>query len=541
MTTKISRRKILQLAPVPALFPWIRVQALEPTTSRVYPGVDGKLVYVADARGNTIIDASHAGYKGGGARIPRVPIAETIWPVTGDNSQHIQDAIDRLSSLPLKSDGFRGTLLLKAGYYHLSKPLKIQASGIVLRGEGMEDTGTILVGTRTSNPEDTRRKTLVEIGGESGAMVQENTRQTISDEYVPTGARSFRVASARGFRPGDKIIVRRHGNQDWIETVGMNGDTPQSHWDPFNIDWDRVIVDVQGDSITIDAPVTCAIEQRWGGGEIMKYEDTGRIENVGIENLRGIAEFDPTIRSTEYGNMDRPDFVAEEYYADEDQYRNFITFDNAKNCWVRHATAMHFVYSMVGTQSGSKWITIQDCVSREPVSRVWGARRFTFGLRGQLALVQRCHSDEGRHSFVTGQPSGSGNVFLDCVATRPYSSSEPHEQWSTGTLYDNVQAPLTARFWKDIRIGWAGANTVFWNCEGDFLIQKPPTAQNYSFGHIGVNAVIFNTRFQDLTLENGHMESLGVHVTPRSLYLSQLRERLGESAVRQIATADQLS
>jgi len=55
-----------------------------------------------------------------------------------------------------------------------------------------------------------------------------------------------------------------------------------------------------------------------------------------------------------------------------------------------------------------------------------------------------------------------------------------------------------------------------------------------------VNAVVFNTRLQDLTLENGYMESLGVHVTPRSLYLAQLRERLGESAVRQIASYSQL-
>ena len=103
-------------------------------------------------------------------------------------------------------------------------------------------------------------------------------------------------------------------------------------------------------------------------------------------------------------------------------------------------------------------------------------------LRGQLTLVQRCQSDKGRHSFMMGQPTASGNVFLDCKATSPYSSSEPHEQWASGGLYDNIEAPLTARFWKNINIGWAGANTVFWNCEGDFLVQKPPTAQNFSFG-----------------------------------------------------------
>jgi hypothetical protein len=141
---------------------------------------------------------------------------------------------------------------------------------------------------------------------------------------------------------------------------------------------------------------------------------------------------------------------------------------------------------------------------------------------------------------MMGRPTGSGNVFLDCKATNPYSSSEPHENWANGGVYDNVQAPLTARFWKNINIGWAGANTVFWNCEGAFLVQKPPTAQNYTFGHIGVNAVVFNIPLQDTTKENGHIESLDRHVTPRSLYLTQLRERLGDAAVRNIAAAGQM-
>jgi len=382
---------------------------------------------------------------------------------------------------------------------------------------------------------------MIVIGGASGATAQEETKQLVTDDYVPVGARTLHVVSARGFKPGDTVLVRRIGNQDWIAAVGMNGDTPARRWRPFNVEWDRVVTDVQGDTITIDGPITCAIEKRWGGGEVVKYEDSARIRDVGVENLRAVSEFDPAKRTTEYGNMDRPNYVAEEYYADEDHYRNFVIFDNTKNGWVRNATALHFVNSMVGTQRGAKWITVQDCVSREPVSRRLGARRFTFALRGQLALVQRCQSDKGRHSFMTGQPTGSANVFLDCKATSPFSSSEPHEQWATGNLYDNVQAPLTARFWKDINIGWAGANTVFWNCEGSFLVQKPPTAQNYSFGHLGVNAVVFNIPLQDPTRETGHLESLDRHITPRSLYLTQLRERLGDAAVRQIATATQFA
>ena len=45
---------------------------------------------------------------------------------------------------------------------------------------------------------------------------------------------------------------------------------------------------------------------------------------------------------------------------------------------------------------------------------------------------------------------------------------------------------------------------------------------------------------KDATKGNGHIESLDRHVTPRSLYLTQLRERLGDAAVRQIATAGQI-
>jgi hypothetical protein len=312
--------------------------------------------------------------------------------------------------------------------------------------------------------------------------------------------------------------------------MGMHQENPAYSWRPFNIEWDRVVTDVRGNSITVDAPITCAIEKRWGGGEVLRYDDPERIEKVGVENLRGVSEYDQTQRSVEYGNMDRPNYIGEEYYSDENHYWNFITIDNAKNAWVRNVTALHFAYSLVGIQRGAKWITIQDCVSREPVSRRLGARRFTFRLSGQLTLVQRCHSDKGRHSFMMGQPTSTGNVFLDCAATVPYSSSEAHETWVTGGLYDNVHAPLTARFWKNINIGWAGGNMVFWNCEGPFLVQKPPTAQNYSFGHIGVNSMVFNVPLQDLTKENGHIESWDKHVTPQSLYRTQLRERLGIAA-----------
>src|SRR6186713_1332449 len=150
----VSRRTILQLAMAPAVLAQRRATAqdLDPTVSRVYPGPAGRLVYVPDDQGNTIHDASHAGYRGGGVAIPTVPVSETIWPVAGDNTQNIQAAIDRVSARTPDAAGFRGAVLLRAGYYRVATPVKIQASGVVLRGEGMSDTGTILIGTGTGRP-----------------------------------------------------------------------------------------------------------------------------------------------------------------------------------------------------------------------------------------------------------------------------------------------------------------------------------------------------------------------------------------------------
>ncbi len=506
-------------------------------SSLVYPGIDGKLVYVPDEKGNIIPDFSHAGYKGGGVSIPYVPAKEILWPVKGDDSPNIQAAIDRVSALQPDENGFRGAVLLKMGYYELSSPLIISSSGVILRGEGQGETGTILIGLGRFEGGYSNQGTanLIVIKGETCRDEVNGSSRRIIEDYVPVGAYSFQVENTKGFRAGDTVLVRRHGNEDWIHEIGMDLKNERWRWEPFTINFDRIIKKVEGNMITVDAPITCAIEKRWGGGEIVKYTDTGRISQVGIENLRGISEFDVTVRTNEYGNIDRHPYYGEEYYSDENHYWNFIVIDNVKNVWIRNVSALHFAGSLVSIRKGSKWVTVQDCVSLEPVSVREGGRRFTYQVSGQLSLVQRCTSVKGRHSFVLGNYTACGpNVFIDCTAIVPYSSSEPHNRYVTGALYDNVIAPLTARFWKDISIGWAGANCFFWNCEGSYLIQKPPTAHNYSIGHIGIHAMVFNTQFMDLTKESGYIESWDRHVTPKSLFKKQLEDRLGKDALLNI-------
>jgi len=99
-------------------------------------GENGKLVYEFDDQGNRMPDFSHAGYAGGGVAIPSVPAKVLVAPLEGDNTRHIQSAIDHVSSLPMDEHGFRGAVCLTEGWFEIHGQLRIESSGLVLRGSG---------------------------------------------------------------------------------------------------------------------------------------------------------------------------------------------------------------------------------------------------------------------------------------------------------------------------------------------------------------------------------------------------------------------
>ena len=103
-----------------------------------------------------------------------------------------------------------------------------------------------------------------------------------------------------------------------------------------------------------------------------------------------------------------------------------------------------------------------------------------------------------------------------------FADSEPHHRWSVGGLYDNVNASIRIqdRQWYGTGHGWAGANYVVWNCEGELVLQRPPTANNWSVGHVGKKV-----RGAFEPKEDGWWDSFGQHVEPRSLYEAQQRDR----------------
>ena len=499
----------------------------------VYPGPDGRLVYMPDEKGNIIPDFSHCGYMGGGVALPDVPVVLTVRPQPeGDDTARLQAAIDEVSARALDASGFRGTLLLKRGKYRIGGTLQIRASGVVLRGEGEGEDGTVLIATGTE------QRTLIVFEGRAPRRPREvgGTRQAIVDDYVPVGTRTFAIADASGFAVGDDIIVHRPSTAQWIAAIGMDriemSRPDVRQWEPgaYDFRFDRTITAIEGNRITIDAPMGNAFEREYGGGWIYKYEYPGRIEQVGIENLRGVSEFDDSEK----------DERREGEFVDEDHAWNFVVFSRVQNAWARNVTSVYFGYTCVTIGKQAKWMTVQDSQCLDPVSQITGSRRYSFAIHGQLSLVQRCYTRRGRHDYVLHDRVPGPNVFLDCTADIAYSDSGPHHRWSVCTLFDNVIVNGNAINVQDRQgsgagHGWAGAQKVFWNCEAEsFIVQKPPTSQNYAIGCIGEKREGWYKR------EDGYWESHGQKVHPRSLYLKQLEDRLGIEAVKAVATRAQI-
>ena len=251
-----------------------------------------------------------------------------------------------------------------------------------------------------------------------------------------------------------------------------------------------------------------AMEDQYGGGEIFKYSYAGRISNVGIENLTCESEFEGD--------------------EDEDHGWNAIHFDRVENSWVRNITARYFGYSAVSLDRESKYITVDNCKSLEPKSKITGGRRYSFNNDGQMNLVMNCFASEGRHDFVTGEKVRGPNVFYNCVAEKAKADIGPHHRWSMGTLYDNIttdgEINIQDRGNWGTGHGWAGVNQVLWNCTvSKAAVQNPwVSGNNYVIGLKGRKVEGRLKGRPEAIWEGQSIEGL----KPESLYLQQVKESL---------------
>lgn len=458
----------------------------------------GKLVYEVDSLGNRLLDYSSCGYRNSSESLPAVVNSVFVPWAEGDQSARIQRAIDYVSSLPADAQGRRGAVLLDKGTFTLGESLYITKSGVTLRGCG--EAATTLIKTGVD------RGALIYVEGVYNPVITDTVAITYT--YVPVNSRNIAVASTESFSKGGGVFVKRPSTAEWIAAMKCDefgGGISALGWKPGDatLMWDRTVTSVGADSITIDFPVTMALDSKWGESVVMTYTWPGRICEVGVEYLTLVSEYDNSNPK------------------DEDHCWAGISVANATDCWVRKVDFRHFAGSAVILQPTASCVTVEDCRSTEPVSEIGGMRRSTFLTLGQNNLFQRCYSEHGIHDFSAGMYAPGPNAFVQCDAIESLGFSGASDAWAPGLLFDIVNVDgnniTFANLGQDKNgAGWNTGNSLLWQCTASEIECYTPMADtpNSAYGCWA--------QFSG----DGYWGQSNNHVQPRSFFYAQLAERI---------------
>jgi hypothetical protein len=455
-----------------------------------YPEADHRVHYLYDARGNSIMDFSSAGYRAGGVKPPSPAVAQRLTPASGDNTARIQAALDSAT----------GTVVLTAGEYEVAGTLSITHSGVVLRGES---------GARirlTGQPH-----CLLEIRG-TGTWQEEGSRAPVLDAYIPAGATTFRVRGASAFHHGDHVLVVRPVTAEWLHFIGMDSWARNS--EPHSgihagavIRTDRVVDIVEGDRVTLDVPLSDALDSKFTAASLVRYSFPGRITEVGVEGLRIAAPLADAI------HMD----------AIEDGWARDVEIEEAQNGILIGPEAKRLTLTNVH---------IAHSAEHSSAASHSGATPADFALQGTQILLDRCRvTGEGKWPVVAETAATGPLVVLNFSAD--HGGVAPHQHWATGLLVDGGRFPGGTEHLPGVGFSSpAAAWSVAWNVVSPFLlVEQPPGAINWCIGCIGTPVTAGST-------PQGIFDSPGKPVQPSSLYLQQLRDRLGPDAVRNMGYSD---
>lgn len=458
------------------------------------------LIYSRDEKGNRILDYSFCGYKNSEENIPDVRNMIFVSHKDGDNSARIQHAIDYVSSLSPDKNGFRGAILLDKGVFEVKQSLIIRSSGVILRG--MDRNKSVLL------KKGVDRGALIRVEGIDDKIITDTFR--VISSYVPVNAMNLKISSNSKLHQGDRVMIMRPSVKEWIASIGCDefgGGISALGWKPGDMDlfWDRTLVSVEGDHVILNAPLTVALDVNFGEAKILRYQWSKRIADCGIEDITLISDYNKT------------------YLKDEDHCWTGISIENAENCWVRQVCFEQFVGSAVFVQSSASGITVEDCISKNPISEIGGMRRCTFFTMGQQTLFQRCYSEHGIHDFAVGYCAPGPNAFVQCESKESLGFSGSIGSWACGLLFDIVNIDGHNLTFKNLGqdkngTGWNTANSFFWQCAAAEIECYAPAkdAINRSYGCWA--------QFSG----DGEWGESNNHVQPRSLFYAQLEARLNK-------------
>jgi len=429
-------------------------------------------------------------------------------------------------------------------------------SGVVLRGEGNGEDGTILIFNTTGGGD------AIVVEGDGPITEDEKSiKVKIAQDYVPSGSLLLEVEDPNPFQVGDFVCIVKTVNEKWIADLGMGErlrhirggkeGAKKSPWKPESYQFKHIrqIKAINGNTITLDMELPQSFEKQHGGGELYKVNLDNLGKQSGVEHLGIVSNYDTTITS----NNKKTNF------------RNFnsgIILTNVSNSWVRNCTMLHFSKSSIMIGKNTRNITLRDCKSLNPVGPYGGGFRYPFFINGGTGhLVYQCYTEDARHDFVGGARTMGPSAFVKCIAVRG-GTSEPHHRWGTGYLFDCIKTDGSIgafnRGDSGSGHGWAAANTMVWNADAKSVTvfdTETTGENNFAIGFSGefgkddfdpIQLWYANTRpgywgtpqegkyYGYALMGSGHIESPGKSVEPTSLFIQQLIDRIGEKKAMKV-------
>jgi hypothetical protein len=487
----------------------------------VHFGPNKKLAYVTTPKGDRIPDFSSSGYRGGGIALPHVATRVKVSPRgEADDTPLIQAALDRVARLNPGVHEIRGAVELAPGTFHLKGTLHLNTSGVVLRGAGSEGPDATVL-EMTGEPH-----LAIEIKGDFQWRELGSTT-TLTDSYVPAGATLIHVANTSGIHRGDTLEIVKPVTPQWIHFMGMdhlvrNG-KPEK-WVKNDISVLRQVASVRGNAVKLTVPLTDSFDAQFYPGTqppVTRGEITGRISETGIENLR----IEAPNRSIAY-RVD-PEFDG-------------IFINNVLDSWLSGLAFVDTTDS-VRIDLHAERLTVVNVDVTQHSAVTTSAKPFDFSVQGTQILLDRCTGKGDKVVYIATQSRSEGPVVVLHCRFSGDGQIEGHQRWSTGLLVDSSIVQGGRIYLRNRGImgsghGWTIGWSVLWNDEADlFIVQKPPGDMNWAIGDKGGQE---DAPMPDSTdgpyLPSGIIESIGKHIQPGSLYLEQLRERMGPAAIKAI-------
>lgn len=510
MNTMATIKKVAALVLLFGCVYRVIAQSPAPRSSWVFQSASGELHYQYTKRGDRIMDFSAAGYMGGGVALPDVKAVITVSAKQGDNTARIQRAIDSVQRLPLRN-GFRGAVLLAPGVFTCNGELRLDASGIVLRGSG-QATKIVMSGPP---------HVCFNVGGKS-TVKRMGEAVKVTEEYIPSGANAFTVSDVSAFSVGDEIAIIKPVTAKWVHYMKMdilvrNG-KPQT-WIKGELVTERVIERIEGSRIFVSVPLTDSYDEIYTqpGTMVQRIERREERTQIGLEDLSIIAPAQPVT-------------ISQGHYA-------AIHTKGLADAWIKNIKILNTVNSIA--VSGRR-ITVDRIQIRHTVPTIGAAKPADLAANGSQLFFNKC-TIEGDNVFylATGAKVSGPIVLLNCLF-KGKGWIQPHQRWATGLLIDGCTVPeggidFMNRGEMGSGHGWAIGWAVAWNCIAkSYLNQQPPGVYNWVIGSKGEKMKRAMPFDKAPFLPEGTYDIHGKAVHPKSLYLAQLRARLGIEALQNI-------